>query len=502
MRRTVSVLAVVALLICSAWQWLPVVQARWSIRDDYRFVKLMGQTGRISLPDFIEQLNPPDWHLGSSVNRPVYYVVHDIWMLLIGNHLHVWQSAKICTFLITISLLFVFFSRATDLVSSLFLTSFAAFHPAWSDVVPRANAELFAMLGVALYLIGNLEQLTRGRTSDDVTGESQASRCFFLVAIGGLIAVASKENFCFTILFCSLCLSAFVLFRGGNHSLASSQIVPILAAVVFTGLIAHGIISQGGHALYGETFDLQAISTTAFSRLTRGDSVNWIPVALLVVYLVSFLVSRQRERLWIALYEAALIGVLLLNFGFYTGLQMTGRYLFPNTLVPALAILPLLRNIRSLKLVQRIPRYVVLAALCIPLAVAGFRYNRNWSRDYRDQTERFESNLKKVVAVVSKQPSKPLVFDSYSIADVEPLVSVQIYLSVYGVRNPEFAKLNYSSDQFQDPHDKVLAHLAEGLIGPDSDFRPFSEVGTMDYFRITFSADREEGAIADFQGQE
>jgi hypothetical protein len=111
--------------------------------------------------------------------------------------------------------------------------------------------------------------------------------------------------------------------------------------------------------------------------------------------------------------------------------------------------------------------------------------------------------LRKVLAVVSSDAGKPILFESYSVGDVEPLASVKIYLESYGVRNPMYAKLNYSSDQFTNEHEKFLATLAEAEIGPDRRFRTFSDLNRQDYFRITFSSTSpQEDVIADFRGLE
>src|SRR5260221_9935172 len=145
LRLTLLAGAVVAAIL--VLQWLPLVQAGWSIRDDYDFVSSMNDHGRISFHDFVERLNPFDMELGSVVNRPIYVIVHDLWMLVIGNNLPVWQSAKIFTFSMAMALCIWFFALATDPVAAVFLTFFVGFQSGWADVVPRANAELFGVVG-------------------------------------------------------------------------------------------------------------------------------------------------------------------------------------------------------------------------------------------------------------------------------------------------------------------------------------------------------------------
>ncbi len=456
------------------------------------------------MSDFWQQLNPPDQALGGLVNRPIYFIVHDVWMLVIGKNLIPWQSAKVLTFGAEIGLFFLFFVLSTDLTAAVILGCFVAFQPDWGDIVALANSELFALFGLVLYAIGNLGFLQNRGASSRQQSQPKNLTNYLLVAIGGIVAVASKENFCFTILFTSVCFLAFSIVVSRKFELAWAQLVPIGTAMVFCGLIIHGIRENAGQALYGQTFDLFAICTTACARFVTGGASGWVPAILFAGYSIWFLKDPNRERLSAALFELLLLGVVLLNFGFYTGVPLTGRYLFPENLVPAFAILPVLQEVRRrCTRIQKILSYCLLWVFVVPTSIAGFKANMQWATNYRDETKRFDRKLKKVVAVVSKEPGKPLLFDSYSIGDVEPLASVDIYLTSYGVQNPRFARLNYSEDQFQDPHQKFLVRYTESQIGPSATFRPFPEIGTKDFFRISFSSPKDEAdVIANFYGQE
>jgi hypothetical protein len=224
----------------------------------------------------------------------------------------------------------------------------------------------------------------------------------------------------------------------------------------------------------------------------------------MIFHLIWFFRSRDRNMFHVAFFELILIGIILLNSGFYTGFKLEGRYAFPTSIVPAFAVIPLLTITRdpwgdySKSFI-----HVFIWMCCISLVWPGRSANYNWSKHYRSETRKFDRNLRKVIAVVSSDPGKAILFQSYSVGDVEPLASVKIYLESYGVRNPMYAKLEYSSDQFTNEHEKFLAKLAEGEIGPHSRFRAFSDLNRPDYFRITFSCQSpHENAIANFYSLE
>src|SRR5260221_1401133 len=135
-RNSLTLFLTVVVVIILVLQWLPLIEASWSIRDDYDFVASMNDHGRLSFHDFFQRMSPEGLALGTEVNRPVYEIVHGSWMLLIGNNLPLWQSAKIVTFGIVIALFFWFFASPTGLDAAIELTLFIRFQAAYGAVVP------------------------------------------------------------------------------------------------------------------------------------------------------------------------------------------------------------------------------------------------------------------------------------------------------------------------------------------------------------------------------
>jgi uncharacterized membrane protein YidH (DUF202 family) len=493
----------VILVLTSCLQWLPLIESKWSIRNDHDFVQFMA-TGRISWAVFVQQLNPPEVALGGLVNRPVYYIVHDVWMLVIGNNLPIWQGAKIMEFAVTVFLFFVFFRLWIETVPATALFLYVSTLPHWGDVVPLANAELFAVFGVVVYLIGN-SLILLDETPRSV--ETPQKRTFLpqcLVAVGAVIAVGSKENFCFCILVSAVCLSLFGLVLGKKPQLAVAQAVPFLSACVLSYLIFSGIRSNQGYALYNQTFDLLAICGASLRGFVLGGVSMWLPIGLFLLFAFWAWQNKDVNSVGAALLEALLAGIVLLNFGFYTGYDLVLRYAFPVNLVPALALLPLLwKNRWSHSVSQKTAIYLILLIGCLALGWTGFSANLRWAENFRVETRKFDARLRKVVSAVAVDPKKPLLFESYAAWDLEPMVSVQQFLKADGVRNPMYAKLNYTSAQFQNRTDSFFAELTEERIGRGKNFEPVSELQGEDHFRITFSAPKsDDNALANFYGQE
>jgi hypothetical protein len=486
-------------LLIGSSQWLPLVNAKWSIRDDHRFVRLMGNKSRIDFPTFLEQVNPPDARLGSLVNRPVYYAVHASWMLIFGNNVRLWQVAKLIVFDTVLIFSLFFLNCWVGRWASLSFTIFIATLPAWEDVVPRANSEIFGLAGLMLYLTGLSCLLRRPTSTDRRLRIYKDVLLLLLVALGSAIAVGSKENFCFSLLFLSCCLVGWFSLQR-NRVLILAQLPSIAFGATIAYFIWHGISQNGGRALYGETFNLPQIGWWAFKGFLIGGFTSWLSFGFALLYAVRFL-DRKGPGLGVILYELLLIGVFFLNAGFYAGLGLTGRYEFPVNLVPVFAVLPVIRQLEQTRPPSHLAsiRRAIIGVLtaCAILQVShGFIVNFDRSFTYQRETQRFTKQLDKVSKQLAADPSKPVVFESFSVSDYEALISLDTFLRSREANNERFVKLHYSSSTLTDSLQHFMASLAEGLVGPGRRFKSFQEIGTRSYFRITISAPQPDRQAA------
>src|SRR5258708_26193929 len=85
-RNSLTLFLTVVVVIILVLQWLPLIQATWSIRDDYVFVASMNDHGRLSFHDFFQRMSPEGLALVTALNLPVYEIVHASWMFLISHY--------------------------------------------------------------------------------------------------------------------------------------------------------------------------------------------------------------------------------------------------------------------------------------------------------------------------------------------------------------------------------------------------------------------------------
>lgn len=500
-------LSCLLVLLIGCAQWLPLLNAKWSIRDDYRFVRLLGNKARIDFPTFLEQINPPDWHLGSARNTPVYYAVHASWMLVLGNNVRLWQVAKIVLFGIVLTLSFLVLNCWIGLWPSTLLSIYIGTLAAWEDVVPRANSELFGIAGLMLYLLGISFILQNPEIASEKSSKRYGLVPLLLAGLGAAGAVGSKENLCFTVLFLSICFIFWSLLTG-HRALLTAQLMPIVLGLTIAYFIWFGISHNGGKSVYGQTFDLSRIARAALSQFYTGRLAyrltSWLPLVLSGFYAIRFWIGRASFELAAALYEVMLVAVFLLNAGFYTGFPLAGRYEFPVNLLPVFAILPVISELEHRRSSSRFPSIekaalVVAIVWTIPASVRGFSVNLNRSDTYQRETRKFMRELDKVSRQLMASQQTPIVFDSYDIWDYEALISLDIFLGCRGAHNERFAKLNYASSQLTDDQQRFPVLLDESLVGPGRRFKSLAEIGTRHFFRITISAPKpDEDATGNF----
>ena len=121
-------------------------------------------------------------------------------MFLFGNNVMAWQISKILIYGFAIILLCLLFfnlwlNPPLAVAFSLYLASLSG----WEDIVPRANAELFAVLGLSLYLFGISLLLRRERSELGSAARQTLIRLVAVIstALGSIVAVGSRRELLF-----------------------------------------------------------------------------------------------------------------------------------------------------------------------------------------------------------------------------------------------------------------------------------------------------------------
>lgn len=479
-------------LILTVVDWGPLLKADWSIRDDYRFVSMMGPAGRISFSKFVEQCNPPqDWHLGSLVNRPTYYAVHSFWMFALGNHVAAWQLAKVAVFFIGLLCFALVMADFLGLVGGLSFTLFYALQPMWCDIVPRANCELFTATGISVFTLGYLRLKSTGQ------GFSRLSTVFLVAVtlLAGVAVAGSKENF--TVL---MALLGVLLVCDLRHDTKSTQtrllfvLIPVLVWSAIVGCyIYRGIRLAGGSNLYGSALvtSLPGLLKIFGQFLAPHEVTGFLlglgllASALLLVRSLTTSPSGHpdvRHEARIAVFNGFLLFSGFFLYYFYSGTIRVDRYAYPYRFLPLLSLTAFIGYARSC-LRPWHPRLLPwlgagTVVLFVTLTVLNDpTKNRERAVNYAAQTRLFGAQLDTISAALRTMPGRPVLFDSYAVYDQEAVASVEIYLRARGITNPIYLKISgYSEATAATDFEKHMVRLIEGQIGPGRRFVDFREL--------------------------
>jgi hypothetical protein len=507
--------AIVGAFAITWYLWGPLAHAYWWIIDDYRWVELMASHGRITFTEMLAQFNPPDWHLGSAVNRPTYYVVHAVWCFVFGNNCLLWYLARIACFYVAAAAFWYAASGQLGVVLAGLLTFGLAVQPFWVDVVPKSVSETFSSSGSAIFLVGLSLLLENGK----LTWRKQLGRRREMVAagcivFGGLMAIGSKENFTVLVFIAAACsLILFFIVNKSKIIMASYSII-LCWGVILLYYIYRGALSTGVD-LYGVSISqrLSLISTSLF-RVAIPQVLLVICIALLIFLSVihrrsgSQYVTNITSFFVVTGLQLYLVGASTFLYVFYHGAVVRiDRYSFPYAVIPLLSIavfmMFVLQEAPSRYWTKRMQTSIGLMGTGLLMAVAlksGISTNRNAAIKYTEGTLAFRDRLARVESVLKPDPNRPLLFQSYATYDAESLASVAKYLRVARVPNPFYLSIvGYADTPDKTPMEHAMIGSTNRMIGPERTFRPGSELPAgVQPIVIVFSAPDSRPAFTSF----
>jgi hypothetical protein len=432
-------------ILITAYNWLPLRSAAWSLIDDHEVIAAIGARPRLPVSEIYQQLLQTEVADPTRTRRfrPAYYLLRFVEAATWGKNVSLWYWTRI--FIAGAFALFLthFCVRFAGPILSLGFLAFALSRPYWSGIFSGLGpGETYAALGVALIYAG-MSQTFTGRLSCWAWG---------FTALGTVIAAGSKENF---LIVGFLLVWLLFLPRTRVSTMAKIGTGIILMYVGWIGLTIIRVLSQTGVDVY-----LQ--STSASSRLVllsefimRPDVLIWsiaIALVLLVAVSLRIIASKDSVKALTAshklIHTATALSLLFFLFAcqfiFYNGKWPSGtaaRYLFPGLLAKHLALL-----VGGATLVYLIctglhkPRWAISVSILISagflVAARGdWQDNRAQSKNVVETSRRFMSKMETTKDYLWGNPSAALILNSYSMWDFEPVFSVARFIRAAGITN-------------------------------------------------------------------
>ena len=406
--------------------------------------------------------------------------------------------------------------RLLDFELAGLLTVGLAVQPCWSDVVPKGQSELFAILGVAVFLLGVTALVgPSGLALEDARTLPKrrllpAAAC---IGFGGIVAVGSKEDFTGLVVVAVLGLFVLGIIRDQPRPLMMAYALVLCCG----GVVIHGIyvgVLEKGVDLYGTSI-VGRRAVLLQSLWTKSSSAA---IVLLAALSVLSLVGRgsggklrvKMHTAWTTMAVQAyfVFAAVFLHVFYHGDVPLATRYQVPYALIPVLSVALCYSAVTKGELVgvlsRRSARLVKLAAgslIVLLISVSGIGFNREYAARYAQATLDLRSRLVRVEDALRSDPKAALVFESYGFNDFEALVAVDTYLRSAGIANPFYLEIvGYSEATAKADSERYLSWLTLGLVGRGRRFLPYSELPDSTSRKlITFSKpDSIPAAIANF----
>lgn len=478
-RKTVfAFVGVILGIVLALYLWLPMRHAWWYVTDDYRWPTLLGADGKITFRELLKYSNPPDYPLGSNVNRPTYFFSTSLFMYLFGVKIVWWNLGRIAIMAVSLGAIGFVVTRTCNLVIAAVTIGLLGTHELWIDALLRLQSELFIFLGLAL--VGLFSHLVVGRSFPTL---SPVVRGLLLAALtlASLYATGSKENI--TVLMLGLSAAVLLMSFLPAWTWLGRLRVPAACTLAWSGVIVaciyRGVLLQGSD-LYGNKLVSDSIGPLVAGYL-KTDYWAWAALGVTLLFGVT---AKLLQRKHAVAYAIPSLGLCLITqlcivgFGvflvfFYRGvIPASSRYQLPFAFLPLIALLVLGSWLMRLGGPRLFRALAVTVATTLVLgygyaAVRGknLKANREMALVYSKATEDFHQRLEALFVRARAQPDRPILFKSHALNDTEPLASVELFSRAYGLRNPIYLEIiGYSAATTHSPSELNLYMITTGFV--------------------------------------
>ena len=437
----------------------PNLRAKWWIIDDHEIMLLLGQDGKVSISEIPKLLyNSPDkpFNLDNNTTRrfrPSYYFLRILEACLWGKTPSFWYLSRYLMASISIAIFFSLTCRCCGMLLGGVFTIYVISFPLWGDVWSRLGpSEAYAVFGTAIYCFGFFN-LINHKT------ERHLKLNAFLLCIGAIIAIGSKENFLILII-PTIYLFINFIYRGRLNFPTVLSITIIFVFFVFVTVSLFVILRKSGFDVYDNSISLSSRTAILIKGFKKTPVILLIAISL-IISVIPIILKKNNISLLKKKYFLASLSILTLvmlyisQFVFYYGKWPTKtRYDFPGIMYnPLFLIIIALIFFETVE--KKWPSYkksihlfVVLIAIGISVLYfpAKLKSIRAVSINNLDRTINFTEMLENIVREAKINPENKIVLESHSIMDFEPVYSLSRFLFVYGVKNPLLLRLQYQSE--------------------------------------------------------
>lgn len=435
------------------------LKAKWWIIDDHEIITIMGKDKKLTLKEFVYAYPKTEaGKPGLSVRyRPSYYFLRLTEMFIWSNQPSLWYLFRLAIPIFMIFVIWMLIGRWIGYgIGGAFILNILSYQ-FWSDIFSRLGpGETYCVLGSTI-LISGAYLIYKESISKRNLG-------WFLILVGSIIAVGSKENFIF-ILF-PLFLIYLDLFQNKKITKFSSSMFFItMAYILFVGISIFIAINNSGKDIYSNSTNfgqrIQLLSKAINTKL--GFSLNIINTLVLIKA-----INLEIKKKFFPKKQKIVIAILLLwsfyyfNFIFYNGAWPTGnRYDFPAILILPISILLIYKLIFCCEKLSE--KLILLFILFIPFLNGNFFKIRENAKINAFRTQLFTDRIMFIEKTAKQFPDKKIIIEIGEIVDYEPIISYQRFLYNMEVKNKTYLKSHIEKAQLKSSLDEVLSAQIEDI---------------------------------------
>ncbi len=369
--------------------------------------------------------------------RPSYYSLRLLETLLWGDQVALWYIFRIFIFSFFIfTILFIIGDLVGPIFAFLFLLSVLSTQYLGDIFARLGPAEVYAILGMSLYLIGIYLFYIK----------KFSNKILYLMLLGSLISMGSKENFLIIALFSIY----FILFKWGEISKLERIIhfVIILFALFIAIGVMVAIANNGGEDIYNRDaslFSRLLIVVSNIITMLKQVYLQYFIMGMIIIVSYSHKINelskiKTTAKQYLLFLSISLV-LLISQIFFYNGIPSLNRYSFPYILIEQAFILgSIIYLSKMLYLIYTNKTAVNIFILTLMLVLLPISYDkiislRNSSMLNASKTKIFYKKLQKTVKLAQLHPEYTILLTPHSTWNKEPIVSTIKYLRYYGIQN-------------------------------------------------------------------
>lgn len=445
-------------LAFSLWLWSPNLSAQFGLIDDHEIIRYLGSKSTLSFSEVIANLKQTEVWIPNVTTRyrPSYYCLRLIETALWGKSAFCWYLARLGMFWITVfltlRLCLRYWGGALGGITAVVIFA----HNYWSGIFGRLGpAEIYCAVGLAIYCF-SLDKLQESEPEHHTLW-------WVLLSLSGIVCVGSKENFLLLVpVTCIACYRAWKR-RTLSASAVSLTALFFLFSAFVTAVILFALKKTGVDVYANPVSPAARVAVLCHAALTLKSFVVFFPfLASSIFLLLPLACNHEPSELHRAVrnhfcVQSWLAVLLVSQMVFYNGNWPTGiRYDLPGMIALDLAYILLslcFFTLVGIMYPNSLPtrRLAPSTITCWLLVAFFFVFGTGQLGKIRTTAQRnsetsiaFQSTLSGILSAAGRDPGTPIVLESHSPWDIEPLSSLRTYLKASGVSNPTVLVTHFS----------------------------------------------------------